>query len=65
MFRGNKEYHQSLIDQHEELSIRKMNLQKQQREVATAGGQIDMRKDQIREVRDERDKLQREFETIM
>ena len=42
-----------------------MYLEKQNREVQTAGSQIEMLQTQIREARDERDALQREFDKIM
>jgi len=65
MFLRNKEFHQSLLDQYNELSDKKVELEKINRETMQAGSQIDYLKEEIKEAKNERNLLQKEFDNIM
>ena len=65
IFGRNKEYHQSLLSQHHDLSERKIHLEKTNRQTKQAGSQIDFLREQIKEVRNERDVLQGEYESLI
>jgi len=65
MFLRNKEYRESLLTQHNELSTRKMQLEKTAREAASAGNQVEYLRDQITELRAERDRLQSQMDAVL
>ena len=64
-FTRNKQYYQSLLNQNEELSRKKSQLEKNVRETQSAGGEIDYIKDQVREAKTERNALQKELDQIL
>lgn len=53
------------MNQHNDLVNRKLQLEKSHREAASAGNQVEYLKDQITELREERNRLQKEMDTIL
>ncbi len=64
IFANNKDYHQSLIQQHQDLSERKLHLEKINRQTKDAGNQIDYLRQQIQDVRKEIGALNDEQERL-
>lgn len=57
IFVRNQAYRESLLSQHNDLSQRRVQLEKIHREAASAGNQVEYLKDQISELREERNRL--------
>ena len=65
MFLAAKEQNRSLLDQYNDLTQKKIQLEKTHRETNTAGQQIEYLRDEIQEIKNERNQLSNEFDNIM
>lgn len=65
MFLAAKEQNRSLLDQYNDLTQKKVALEKTHRETATAGQQIEYIREEIQDVKAERNVLSTEFDNIM
>lgn len=65
IFSRNEDYRLSLLDQYNDMSKKRVELDRIQRETVSAGNEMDSIKSDIEEAKNERNQLQREFDNIM
>ena len=65
MFLAAKDQNRSLLDQYNDLTQKKVALEKTHRETNTAGQQIEYIREEIQEIKSERNVLSNEFDNIM